>query len=179
MLGRIVAAATGSFAIALLVVSLLICGVGVGFIIADKMNQSELERRRQERIAAEIAARGPPKPERVPLIQDEESPFTAKYFAFAEEFTSNFKEPKRVLIVSITLMTQRGERAHKLLEDSKLPLRALTLATLSEFPLKNAIAPDGRQVLSQILKQALNGDINSRTGFSPIDTVMITSFFVQ
>ena len=179
MLPKLIAAATSSLAIAFLVVTLLIGGVGAGFLIADKINKSDIERRRQERIAAEIAARGPPKPERVPLVKDQENPFNARYIDFGEEFTSNFKEPKRVLIVSITLMTQRGERAYRLLEDSKLPLRALTLATLSEFPLKQAVEPDGRLLLSQLLKRALNSEISSRTGFSPIDEVMITRFFVQ
>jgi flagellar basal body-associated protein FliL len=179
MLPKLIAAATSPFAIALLVVTLLIGGVGAGFLIADKINKSDIDRRRQERTAAEIAARGPPKPERLPLIKDQENPFIARYFEFGEEFTSNFKEPKRVLIVSITLMTQRGERAYKLLEDSKIPMRALTLATLSEFPLRQAVDPDGRLLLSQTLKRALNTEISSKTGFSPIDEVMITHFFVQ
>jgi flagellar basal body-associated protein FliL len=179
MLPKIIAAATSPFTIALIVVTLMIGGAGVGLLIAEKINQSDIERRRQERTAAEIAARGPPKPERVPRVIDQETPFIARYFEFDEEFTSNFKEPKRVLIVSITLMTQRGERAYKLLEDSKIPLRALTLATLSEFPLKQAIEPDGRLLLSKALKQALNSEIRAGTGFSPIDAVLITRFFVQ
>lgn len=179
MLPKIIAAATSTFSIALIVVTLLIGGAGVGLLIAEKINKSEIERRRQERTAAEIAAQGPPKPERVPLVTDQENPFISRYVEFEEEFTSNFKEPKRVIIVSITLMTQRGERAYKLLEDSKIPLRALTLATLSEFPLKQAIEPDGRLLLSKSLKQALNSEIRARTGFSPIDAVLITRFFIQ
>lgn len=179
MLGKIIAAATGPFAIAFLAVAILIGGVGAGFLIAGKMAKSDIERRRQQRITEETLARGPPKPERVPLVQERDNPFTPRYLDFGEEFTSNFKEPKRVLIVGISLMTQRGDRAYNLLQESKIPLRALTLAALSEFPLDKAVAPDGRQALAQTLKQILNGDIRSRTGFSPIDAVMITSFFVQ
>lgn len=165
--------------ISLLVVSLLSSGIYAGFIIAQKMEQSRLEHRRQQRIAAEIAALGPPKPERVPFIEERENPFKPRYVEFGEELTSNFKEPKRVLIVSIVLMTQRGERAFALLQDKKIPLRALSLANLSEFPLSTAITPEGSQILANTLKSALNADIRAKTGFSPIDAVLITSYFVQ
>ena len=179
MLGKIIAAVTGPLAIAVLAVLLLVGGLGLGFFVADRMSKSDLERRRQLRIAAEIAARGPPKPERVVASRDEESPFKARYLAFGEEFTSNFKEPKRVLVVMITLMTQRGERAFKLMQDSKIPLRALTLAKLSEFPLETAAGTEGALALSRMLKAALNNDLNQKTGLSPIDAVMITDYFVQ
>jgi flagellar basal body-associated protein FliL len=179
MVGKIIAAVSGPFAIALLAVLLLLGGVGLGFIVADRMAKNDLERRKQIRIAAEIAARGAPKPERVPAIRGQASPFAPRYLAFGEEFTSNFKEPKRVLVVEITLMTQRGERAYKLIENSKMPLRALTLATLSEFPLQTATAADGALALSRILKTALNSDLSQKTGLAPIDEVLITNFFVQ
>lgn len=179
MIGKITATLTGPFSIALLVVFLLLSGVGAGLIIADKMNKTDLERRKQSRIAAEIAARGPPKPERVPAPQVAESPFKPRYVVFGEEFTSNFQVPKRVLIVKITLMTQRGDRAYKLLDDNKMLLRALTLATLSEYPLETATATNGVIALSDLLKTTLNNDLNQKTGFSPIDTVIITDFFIQ
>jgi flagellar basal body-associated protein FliL len=170
---------TGPLAIALLVVTLLFGGVAGGVVIAGRMEAAEKKRQQDAREAAQAALRGPPKPERVPLVESGSNPFAPRYVPLGEPLHSNFIERNRVLIVEISLVTQRGEKAEALMQAEKLPMRARTLALLSEFPLAVATREDGSRELARLLREALNAQLQVKSGFAPVDEVMLTRYYVQ
>jgi len=178
MLGRLLAALMTPFACAAYGALLLIAGVAAGLVIDDKLTEAAA-RKKAEAQAAMIAAARALVPERVPAPVEAESPFKPRYISLGEEIMHGFREPKRALLLEVTLMTQRGDLAEKLIADKRVPLRALVLAFLSEFPVATAAAPGGQQELAARLKTALNAELRAQTGLAPIDAVLLTRYFVQ
>jgi flagellar basal body-associated protein FliL len=178
MLDRIVAALKTPFALATFAALLLVAGAAAGLFAAGKMAEAEARKIAQAKAAAAAAARAHI-PERVPAPPESEDPFKPRYVSLGEEILHGFREPKRALVLEVTLMTQRGDLAEKLIAEKRVPLRALVLANLSEFPVAIAAAPGGQQELSNRLKAALNAELRAQTGFAPIDAVLLTRYFVQ
>lgn len=178
MLGRVLAKLTTPFAFASYGALLLIMGVIVGLIVADRMARADANKKAAAKAAAAEAARAHI-PALVPAPPEGESPFKPRYVSLGDEIMHGFREPKRALILDVTLMTQRGEQGEKLLVERRMPLRALVLASLSEFPVAVAAAAGGQQELSERLKSALNAELRAQTGFAPIDAVLLTRYFVQ
>ena len=178
MIDRILAALKTPFALATYGALLIIAGAAAGLFAADKMAEAEARKIAEAKAAAAEAARAHI-PEKVPAPPESEDPFKPRYVSLGEEILHGFREPKRALVLEVTLMTQRGDLAEKLLSEKRVPLRALVLANLSEFPVAVAAAPGGQQELSNRLKAALNAELRAQTGFAPIDAVLLTRYFVQ
>ena len=77
----------------------------------------------------------------------------------------------RALIVEIGVMTKKGEKAEKYLTDERIPLRALTMAMISELTVAQATAEDAQDKLAARLLTGLNTAVRQKAGADLIDQV--------
>jgi hypothetical protein len=179
MVKKIIALLTGPFAIAFGVVALIAIGAGAGIIIAGKMAEADAKRRAELKAAEEAAKRPPPPPERVRLPDRGPNPFAARYIDLGDEILSNLPARGRALIVEVALMTQKGERAEKILTDNRIRLRALVVAVVSEITVEEATAQGAVEALAQRLQRAVNAEIRRTEGADLVDDILIKRYFVQ
>jgi flagellar basal body-associated protein FliL len=158
---------------------LVAIGGGVGYVVANQMIKAEEKKKAELKAAEEAAKRGPPKPERVPLADEGPNPFEPRYITLGEEFISNLPQKGRALIIEVGMVTLKGEKAEKTLSDERIPLRAHTMAMISEMTVAQATAEDAQEKLAERLHRALNAEMRKKTGADLIDKVFIKRYYVQ
>jgi len=182
MVGKIIAgliaAIKSPFSIALGLV-LLMAGAGVGGFFWGK-RQEAIERQKvaDAKAAAEKAAIAHI-PVKVPQPEDWPDQWMPRYIPLGEEFTTNFREKKRVLIVEVTVVTRKCKKAEESLRNRVIPLRARVDALLSVFPYDQAVSEDGTRLLGDHLKNGLNQSLRPDMGIAPVEDVLITHLFIQ
>lgn len=179
ILAKIKAALTGPFAIAIGMLLLVAIGGGIGYVVANQLIAAEEKKKAEIKAAEEAAKRPPPKPERVPLVDEGPNPFEPRYITLGEEFISNLPQKGRALIVEVGIVTLKGEKAEKTLSDDRIPLRAHTMAMISEMTVAQATAEDAQEKLAERLHKALNAEMRRKTGADLIDKVFIKRYYVQ
>jgi flagellar basal body-associated protein FliL len=65
------------------------------------------------------------------------------------------------------------------LSDDRIPLRALTMAIISEMTVAQATAEDAQSKLAERLQKALNAEMRKKTGADLVDKVFIKRYYVQ
>ncbi len=179
ILGAIIAAFTGPFAIAFYAAIFIAVGGIAGFVVYSKMEAAEAARKAAEKAAIEEAARGPLPPQRVPDAPQDD-PFVPRYISLGDEILSNLPGRRRALIIQLELMTQRGEEVEALITKNRMPLRAMTLAVLSELKVEDVTRPDATQLVAERLRIALNNFLRpGNSGINAIDQVLVKRLFVQ
>ena len=73
----------------------------------------------------------------------------------------------------------KGEKAEKTLADDRIPLRAHTMAIISEMTVAQATAENAQEQLAERLLKALNEEMRKKTGATLIDKVFIKRYYVQ
>jgi flagellar basal body-associated protein FliL len=179
MVGKILAALTGPFAIALYCVLALAAGGGAGFFIYKSVVKAQQIKMQAEKEAAEAALRPPPPPQKVPAEPEGEDPFAARYIELGEEIMVNLPQKGRVMLVQLTLQTRRGEMVEKLLKEQKMPLRAAAIHLLSEVTVEEAKRPDAQALIAERLMRAMNAEFNETYNIKPIDAILLTRYYVQ
>jgi flagellar basal body-associated protein FliL len=179
ILAKLKVALTGPFAIAIGMLLLVAVGGGIGYLVANQMIKAEEVKKAELKAAEEAAKRGPPKPQRVPLGEEGPSPFEPRYITLGDEFISNLPQRGRALIVEVGLVTMKGEKGEKTLSDDRIPLRALTMAIISEMTVAQATAEDAQSKLAERLLKALNAEMRKKTGADLIDKIFIKRYYVQ
>ena len=179
ILEKIKKALTGPFAIAIGMLLLIAVGGGIGYVVANQMIAAEEKKKAELKAAEEAAKRGPPKPQLVPAPPEGPNPFEPRYVTLGDEFISNLPQKGRALIVEIGVVTMKGEKAEKTLTDDRIPLRALTMAIISEMTVAQATAEDAQEVLANQLQKALNAEMRKKAGTDLIDKVFIKRYYVQ
>lgn len=179
ILAKLKAALTGPFAIAIGMLLLVAVGGGIGYVVANQMIKAEEAKKAAQKAAEEEAKRGPPKPQLVPLVEQGPNPFEPRYITLGDEFISNLPQKGRAIIVEVGLVTLKGEKAEKTLAEDRIPLRALTMAMISEMTVAQATAEDAQEALANRLHKALNAEMRKKTGADLIDKVFIKRYYVQ
>ena len=180
ILSVVIAAFTGPFALAIYAALLVAVGLGIGWVLAMRMEEAEIKRKAAEKAAIEAALRGPEPPQRVPDHPPGANPFEPLYISLGDEILSNLPGRRRALITEIDLMTQRGPDAADKLRLHRLRLRALALGLLSELTVEEATRTDAPQVIAERLKQVLNQELRPESmGVNLIDQVLVKRLFVQ
>jgi flagellar basal body-associated protein FliL len=178
ILGALVAAIKSPFSLALGLVLLIAAGGVGGFFWAKRAEVIAKQKVEEARKAAEIAARAHI-PVKVPQPDEGPDPFVPRYIPLGEEFTTSFREKKRVLIVQLTLVTRKGPKVEDSLKARVLPLRARVDALLSIFPYDKAVTDDGPRLISEHLRAGLNDTLRADLGINPVEDVLITQLFIQ
>ena len=169
----------GPFALTLGMALLVVIGIAIGVVVLAQMDEATIQKNKAEIAAAAEAAKPPPPPQKVVQTEEGPNPFEPLYVSLGEEIMSPLPGKGRVLLIEIELMTMRGALSEELLKDNKIPLRAQTLAILSELTVDDVNKDDAQQTLAEKIKKAINLTLKDRLNVAPVQQVMIKRFYVQ
>ncbi len=105
--------------------------------------------------------------------------YETTYFEFPGDFTTNLKNSKKFLQVSVGVSTQYDEKVMEVVDQHQLALRSVILSIISDFTQEDISGSDGKGKLSQELLKALNKKLDELKEFPGIESVYFTSFVIQ
>ena len=105
--------------------------------------------------------------------------FVTSYYTFPDNFTTNLKGSKAFLQISVGVSTQYDETVVENVELHQLALRSEILGAVSEFTVEEIEGKDGRDDLSNRIKDAVNNKLELLEGFGGVEGVFFTSFVLQ
>ena len=158
-------------------------------IIEKKENPEASEQNTEEEIeevAAECAEEEkdeegncPVGPKKIPKITPEEEIFATTYYEFPGNFTTNLKESKKFLQISLGVSTQYDEQVMANVDSHQLALRSEILTIMSTFSPADIAGREGKQKLADSLKEGINNTLVKVEGFGGVENVHFTSFVLQ
>lgn len=158
-------------------------------IIEKKENPEASEKNTEEEIeevAAECAEEEkdeegncPVGPKKIPKITPEEDIFATTYYEFPGNFTTNLKESKKFLQISLGVSTQYDEQVMANVDSHQLALRSEILTIMSTFSPADIAGREGKQKLADSLKEGINNTLVKVEGFGGVENVHFTSFVLQ
>ena len=101
------------------------------------------------------------------------------YYAFEKPLLSNVAGSRKVMQVTLTIMTHYDERVIKNLKTHELALRAGILDVMRQKTDADLLRPDFRKALAEDLRLVINSLLEKYEGFGGIEEVMFTEFVVQ
>ena len=158
-------------------------------IIEKKENPEASEKNTEEEIeevAAECAEEEkdeegncPVGPKKIPKITPEEEIFATTYYEFPGNFTTNLKESKKFLQISLGVSTQYDEQVMANVDSHQLALRSEILTIMSTFSPADIAGREGKQKLADSLKEGITNTLVKVEGFGGVENVHFTSFVLQ
>ena len=167
---------------------LLLVGVGLaaGFLIfgsaqPDPSEEIEeiIERKMQEREAAEAEQADNSTPQRQSKDTPVEEVFETIYHEFPGTFTTNLDGSRKMLQVGIGVSTQYDDTVMMNVESHQLALRSIILGVISNFTEDDVKGALGRDKLALALREAINAKLESLENFGGVEEVHFTSFVLQ
>ena len=167
------------------VLALIGVGIGAGYFLfggkpADPSQEIEeiIERKMKEAEAAkaeEEAANAGPQKKEAPEVEK----FITTYYEFPGNFTTNLKDSKKFLQISLGVSTQYDEQVMVNVESHQLALRSEILGTMSDFTAEAISSREGKAELAESLKNGINKILEDVEGFGGVENVHFTSFVLQ
>ena len=108
-----------------------------------------------------------------------EEKFLTTYYEFPGNFTTNLKDSKRFLQITVGVSTQYDEEVMVNVESHQLALRGIILGVMSEYSEQDVAGRDGKQGLADAIKDALNIFLEDKEGFGGVEGIHFTSFVLQ
>ena len=105
--------------------------------------------------------------------------YETTYFEFPGDFTTNLKNSKKFLQISVGVSTQYDEKVIEVVDQHQLSLRSVILSIISDFTVEDIAGSDGKNKLSQVLLKGMNKKLDELKEFPGIEGVYFTSFVVQ
>ena len=105
--------------------------------------------------------------------------YETTYFEFPGDFTTNLKNSKKFLQISVGVSTQYDEKVIEMVDQHQLALRSVILSVISDFSEEEISGSDGKNALSEKLLKEMNAKLESLKEFPGIEGVYFTSFVVQ
>ena len=108
-----------------------------------------------------------------------EEKFLTTYYEFPGNFTTNLRESKKFLQITVGVSTQYDEEVMVNVESHQLALRGIILGVMSEFSQNDVAGREGKQTLADSIKDALNIFLEDKEGFGGVEGIHFTSFVLQ
>ena len=105
--------------------------------------------------------------------------YETTYFEFPGDFTTNLKNSKKFLQISVGVSTQYDEKVIEMVDQHQLALRSVILSVISDFSEESISGSEGKNALSDKLLKEMNAKLESLKEFPGIEGVYFTSFVVQ
>ncbi len=105
--------------------------------------------------------------------------YETTYFEFPGNFTTNLKNSKKFLQISVGVSTQYDEKVIEMVDQHQLALRSVILSVISDFSEESISGSEGKNALSEKLLKEMNVKLESLKEFPGIEGVFFTSFVVQ
>ena len=118
-------------------------------------------------------------PKKIPKLVPEEEIFATTYYEFPGNFTTNLKDSKKFLQISLGVSTQYDEQVMINVESHQLALRSEILGTMSDFTAEAISSREGKAELAESLKNGINKILEDVEGFGGVENVHFTSFVLQ
>ena len=155
--------------------------------IIEKKDNPEEENIIEEELALEDCAdeekdeegNCPVGPKKIPKLVPEEEIFATTYYEFPGNFTTNLKDSKKFLQISLGVSTQYDEQVMVNVESHQLALRSEILGTMSDFTAEAISSREGKAQLAESLKNGINQILENVEGFGGVENVHFTSFVLQ
>ena len=167
---------------------LLMIGIGVaaGWLIfangqPDPSEEIEeiIERKMQEREEAEEMEADNATPSKLSKATPEEEVFETIYHEFAGTFTTNLAGSRKMLQVGIGVSTQYDDSVMANVDAHQLALRSIILGVISDFSEDQVRGGEGRELLADALRDAINAKLEELENFGGVEDVHFTSFVLQ
>ena len=101
------------------------------------------------------------------------------YYALEKPLLSNVAGSRKVMQVTLTIMTHYDDRVIKNVKTHELALRAGILDVMRQKTESDLLKPDFRKALAEDVKLVINSLLEKYEGFGGIEDVMFTEFIVQ
>ena len=108
-----------------------------------------------------------------------EEKFLTTYYEFPGNFTTNLRESKKFLQITVGVSTQYDEEVMVNVESHQLALRGIILGVMSEYSEQDVAGREGKQSLADAIKDALNIFLEDKEGFGGVEGIHFTSFVLQ
>ena len=118
-------------------------------------------------------------PKKIPRITPEQEIFATTYYEFPGNFTTNLKDSKKFLQLSLGVSTQYDEQVMANVDSHQLSLRSEILTIMSTFSADDIAGREGKQKLADALKEGINEVLVKVEGFGGVENVHFTSFVLQ
>ena len=105
--------------------------------------------------------------------------YETTYFEFPGDFTTNLKNSRKFLQLSVGVSTQYDEKVMEVVDSHQLALRSEILSTVSDFTEEDISGSDGKKKLSDRLLVVLNAKLETLKEFPGIEDVYFTAFILQ
>ena len=105
--------------------------------------------------------------------------YETTYFEFPGDFTTNLKNSRKFLQVSVGVSTQYDEKVIETVDQHQLALRSVILTIISDFTEEDINGSNGKNKLSEELLKGMNAKLDQLKEFPGIEGVYFTSFVVQ
>jgi flagellar FliL protein len=167
---------------------LLMVGIGIaaGWLIfgnaqPDPSEEIEeiIERKMQEREEAEEMEADNATPSKLSKATPEEEMFETIYHEFAGTFTTNLAGSRKMLQVGIGVSTQYDDTVMVNVDAHQLALRSIILGVISDFSEDQVRGGEGREMLADALRDAINAKLEELENFGGVEDVHFTSFVLQ
>ena len=167
---------------------LLMVGIGIaaGWLIfgnaqPDPSEEIEeiIERKMQEREEAEEMEADNATPSKLSKATPEEEMFETIYHEFAGTFTTNLAGSRKMLQVGIGVSTQYDDTVMVNVDAHQLALRSIILGVISDFSEDQVRGGEGREMLADALRDAINTKLEELENFGGVEDVHFTSFVLQ
>ena len=167
---------------------LLMVGIGLaaGWLIfgnaqPDPSEEIEeiIERKMQEREAADEMEADNGTPSKLSKATPEQEVFETIYHEFAGTFTTNLAGSRKMLQLGIGLSTQYDDTVMMNVDAHQLALRSIILGVISDFSEDQVRGGEGRELLADALRDAINAKLEELENFGGVEDVHFTSFVLQ
>ena len=167
---------------------LLMVGIGIaaGWLIfgnaqPDPSEEIEeiIERKMQEREAADEMEADNGTPSKLSKATPEEEVFETIYHEFAGTFTTNLAGSRKMLQLGIGVSTQYDDTVMMNVDAHQLALRSIILGVISDFSEDQVRGGEGRELLADALRDAINAKLEELENFGGVEDVHFTSFVLQ
>lgn len=172
---------------------LLIAGIAVGAIVLlvgvvfgtlffsgyfEKKAEMAAMEKLDELEAAATKARDEA-PVKIKKEAPEETRFEKNYMQMDKELMTNITGSKKVMVVSIALMTHYDTRVFDNVKKHEFALRSAMLDVMRQVTEPETTKPEFRKELAEKLKEAMNKLLEEYEDFGGIEDVYFTSFVMQ
>ena len=168
--------------------ALIAIGLVIGYFFfapaSDVIEKEELEEmiersieEREAAIQAEEEANADP--EKVSKDTPEEETFETIYYEFAGTFTTNLANSRKMLQLGLAVSTQYDDTVMVNVEAHELGLRSIILQRVGSFSEDDIKGEEGRMMLANSIRDALNAELEELEGFGGIEKVHFTSLVLQ
>jgi flagellar FliL protein len=168
--------------------ALIAIGLVIGYFFfapaSDVIEKEELEEmiersieEREAAIKAEEEANADP--EKVSKETPEEETFETIYYEFAGTFTTNLANSRKMLQLGLAVSTQYDDTVMVNVEAHELGLRSVILQRIGNFSEDAIKGEEGRMMLANSIRDALNAELEELEGFGGIEKVHFTSLVLQ